>query len=280
MSPYGETNEKWSMKERLKTPVENEELNFVLEQVEKAEIIEEEEVVEDLGDVEPPWESQVIEPPSKKFEFDVEEGTQPPKHVMNEELEDMDSIIEEFLSTIESSLIGHEIEAKEEDTQTPIPLVSNEEEIKLEESYQEEDVEIEEACQEVEVVKKEHKGVKHTLSKPLETTLPKSPSNTIFKWVKFLFLSFTFPLEYGLLEMDGQLRALCGIKSKREMVSGWKYKPRFVMVERSKLNCKGWNQARLFRSRKLFGCLSENLDCLPPGWNNDDQLEDGCRNKI
>ncbi|KAL4397425.1 hypothetical protein AHAS_Ahas01G0190600 [Arachis hypogaea] len=33
-------------------------------------------------------------------------------------------------------------------------------------------------------------------------------------------------------------------------------------------------------SRKLFGCLNEISNCLPPGWNHDDQLEDGCRIKI
>ena len=89
----------------------------------------------------------------------------------------------------------------------------NEESVEKE-SHQEEEVEIEEACKEVEEFTEEHKGVELTrpLSKP-------SPSNTTFKWVKFLPLILTFPLEYGLLETDGQLRALCGIKSKRKMVS-------------------------------------------------------------
>ncbi|KAL4371475.1 hypothetical protein AHAS_Ahas06G0169500 [Arachis hypogaea] len=100
------------MKERLKTPVENEECDFVLEQLEEGVIVEEEEVVEDLGDVESPWEPQVIEPPSKKFEFDDEEGVQPPKHIMVEDFkkvdQEMDSIIDEFLTTIESSPIGLE----------------------------------------------------------------------------------------------------------------------------------------------------------------------------
>ena len=90
-----------------------EKLDFVLDQAEKAEIIEEEEVVEDLGDAGPPWESQVIEPPSKTFEFDVEEGVQPPRHVMVNDLEEADQ----------------EMETKEEEAQPPMPLVSNEEEI-------------------------------------------------------------------------------------------------------------------------------------------------------
>ena len=47
----------------------------------------------------------------------------------------MDSIMDEFLSTIESSPIGHGVEIIEECAQPPIPLVSNEKE-----SYQEENV--------------------------------------------------------------------------------------------------------------------------------------------
>jgi len=172
--------------------------------------------------------------------------------------QEMDSIIEKFPSTIESSPIGHEIEVMKEDTSPPIPLVSNKEESELEGSYQEEEVgqeasyiiednstpndigdlvedssngcevdvevdftqpqkfdliddeeELEEvdkqgevgrSCQEVELIKKEHKGM--TLAKPLEISLPKSPSsNTTFKWVKFISLSFTslqekYPFKY------------------------------------------------------------------------------------
>ena len=111
-------------------------------------------------------------------------------------------------------------------------LVSNEEEIELEESYQEEEVDIEEVCKEVEVVK-EHKGVELeiTLPKLLEIPPPKLPSSfTTFKWVKFISLSFLIPLEYALLERNGQLRALYGIKRKRKMVSGWSCQTRFNMV--------------------------------------------------
>ena len=156
-----------------------------------------------------------------------------------------------------------------------MPLVSNEEEIELEESYQEEEVEVEEACKEVEEFKEEHKGVE--LARPLPKPLP---SNTTFKWVKFLSLTLTFQLEYGLLETDGQLRALCGIKSKRKMVSGKSCQARFNMVACSKLKCKDWCRAKLNGSRRLFACLCENSDCLPPGGNNGDPKEDGCKSKV
>ena len=126
----------------------------------------------------------------------------------------------EFLSTIESSPMELDIEIKEEEAQPPMPLVNNEEEIELEESYQEEEVDIEEACKEVEVVKEEPKGMELeiTLPKLLDTSPPKpSPSIPSFKWVNLSSLSLISPLEYALLETDGQLRALCGYKSKREI---------------------------------------------------------------
>ena len=80
--------------------------------------------------------------------------------------------------------------------------------------------------------------------------------------------------------MDGQLRALSGFKSKREMVSGRSPHARFNMIACSKLKCKDWCRARLNGSRMLFGSFSENSDCLPPGWNTNDQQDDGCKSKI
>jgi len=168
----------------------------------------------------------------------------------------MDSIIDEFLSTIEPSPIRLDMEIKEEEAQPPMLLVNNEEEIKLEEGNQEEEVEIEEACKEVEVVKEELKRMELeiTLPKLLETSPPKpSPSIPSFKWVNLSSLSLISPLEYALLEMDRQLRALCGYKSKREMVSGKSCHVRFNMFACSKLKYKGWYNSQLNGSRKLFG---------------------------
>ncbi|XP_052118823.1 uncharacterized protein LOC107493748 [Arachis duranensis] len=251
MATCGESKEEQSMKETLETSVDNEEHGFVLEQVEEAIIVVEEEVVEDLGDAEPPWESQDIEPPSKTVAIDVEKGVQPPRHIIAKDFEEVDQ----------------EMEIQEEEAQPPMPLVSNEEEIELEESYQEEDVEIEEACKEVVVIREEHKGVE--LAILLKIPPPKLPSSfTTFKWVKFISLSFLIPLEYGLLEMDGQLRALCGIKSKRKMASGKNCPARFFMVGSSKFKRKGWCKAQLNGSRKLFGRLRQNSDrCKGKVWD-------------
>ncbi|RYR03818.1 hypothetical protein Ahy_B06g083180 [Arachis hypogaea] len=184
------STEGWSMKEILESQHEDKERGYVLQQVEEEDIVEEEKVVESLGKVE------------QDVDFKLETTSTP------------SDVVDDF----ESSPIGLDIEIKEEDAQSPMPLVSNEEEIKLEQSHQEDEVKIEEACKEVEVIKEEYKGVE--LARPLEIPLPKTPSNTTFKWVKFLSLSFTFSLEYGLIENDGQLRALCRVKSRRELCGG------------------------------------------------------------
>ncbi|KAL4300250.1 hypothetical protein AHAS_Ahas17G0182100 [Arachis hypogaea] len=73
------------MKQRLESQVENEEWTYVLEQVKEAKIIEEEEVVEDLGEVEQAASSTIEdnfpltndfvdfdEPSSIEIEVDVE----------------------------------------------------------------------------------------------------------------------------------------------------------------------------------------------------------------
>ncbi|XLT02792.1 hypothetical protein HN51_052143, partial [Arachis hypogaea] len=117
-----------------------------------------------------------------------------------------------------------------EKAQPPMPLVSHKKEFDLEESYQEE--EVEEARKEVKVVKEEPKGMELEITLPrlLETSSPKpSPSIPSFKWVNLSSLSLISSLEYALLETNGQLRALCGFKSKREMVNGWQHNPRLIM---------------------------------------------------
>ena len=83
-----------------------------------------------------------------------------------------------------------------------------------------------------------------------------------------------------MLETDDQLRRLCGIKRKRRMFSGWSYKSRLIKVEISRARCKGWTSDQLVGSKRRIWYFMENSDWLPPGWNNDDPLKDGCRNKI
>ena len=79
MATCEESKEEHNMKERL----DDEKYCLVLEQLEEATIDEDkEEVVEDLGDVKPPWEPRVEENPSKKIKIDVkEECALPPRHI-------------------------------------------------------------------------------------------------------------------------------------------------------------------------------------------------------
>jgi len=269
MTSCGESNEECGMKETLETPVESKEHDLVLEQVEEAEIIEEEELVEDLGDAEPPWESRIVETSIQKFVIDAEEDSaQPPRHVPYEELDGTDQEASFFddddqessspneklasamkLFEIEGSSSSEYEDVVEVDfSQPPTYDLSDEEEI---EDFDQDVVAVEEVYKEVELFTEKYKEVE--LEIPLETPLPRPlPPNTNFKWVKSLAFIFTFPLEFGLLETDGQLRALCGCKSKREMVSNRSWHPRFNMVPRSKWKCNDWCRARLNGFRKMF----------------------------
>jgi len=136
------------------------------------------------------------------------------------------------------------------------------------------------SCGEVEVLRKRRTGVEYALSRSIEASLPRLSSTPSFEWVKVISISFIVPLEYGLPEMDGQLTELCGMKRKRKMFRGWRCKSRLILVDTSKMRYKGWTSAQLEGSRRRVWHFIENSSCLPPGWTNDNQLEDGCRNKI
>ncbi|QHN76649.1 uncharacterized protein DS421_19g645740 [Arachis hypogaea] len=282
--------EEHNEKENLELQGEGEELRQGVQQ--------EEEVVEDLEDVECKEESQVEEPFFMEFENDVkEDSAQPPRHNVIEELEEVVQatsfpIYDDSASTCDpfeldgSFPIELGIDVEVDFSQTSIYNLSDGKEIEdngeeaceLEEAWRE--VEFEEPCQVVETPRRGWTGVEFALSRSLETPLPKLSSNPSFEWVKLLTLSFIIPLEFGLLETDGQLRALCGMKRKRRMFSGWHCKSRLIVVGSSNLRSKGWTSAQLDGSRRIIWCPSENSMCLPPKWNNDKQLEDGCENKI
>ncbi|QHN93848.1 uncharacterized protein DS421_17g596180 [Arachis hypogaea] len=253
MATCGELNEEHSMKERLETPAENEGSCFVLEQLEEALIVEDkEEVVEDLGDAELPWEHRVEENPSKMIEIDArEESAHLPRHIP---YEDLDGIEQELSShgnkeQASSPSSGESFELEEPSPGAFEKFVEN--------------------------------GVGYALSRSLEASLPRWPSTPSLEWVKFISISFIVPLEYGLLETDGQLRILCGMKRKRKMFRGWRCKSRLIMVDASNMRYKGWSSAQLDGSRRIVGHYIENSPHSPPGWtNNDDQPQDGCENKV
>ncbi|MED6183249.1 hypothetical protein PIB30_036235 [Stylosanthes scabra] len=89
------------------------------------------------------------------------------------------------------------------------------EEVEEENKYQEaEDVE-----QEMEYKDKEQKGVESVHFASSEATPPMLPSELHFKWVNPYDMSCLGPLQYGLIETDGQLKALCEVLGKKKMDS-------------------------------------------------------------
>ncbi|MED6139016.1 hypothetical protein PIB30_079897 [Stylosanthes scabra] len=82
-----------------------------------------------------------------------------------------------------------------------------------------EDQEVEDVDQEVEDKDKEPKGMENVHSASSKATPPKLPSEFHFEWVNPSDINFLGPQHYGLLETDGQLKALCGVLDKKKMDS-------------------------------------------------------------
>ncbi|MED6163023.1 hypothetical protein PIB30_076091 [Stylosanthes scabra] len=82
-----------------------------------------------------------------------------------------------------------------------------------------EDQEVEDVDQEVEKKDVEPKGIENVYSASSEATSPKLPSELHFEWVNPSDMNFLGPQHYGLLEMDGQLKALCVVLDKKKMDS-------------------------------------------------------------
>ena len=231
MATCGESNEEHSMKERLETPVGNEGSCFVMEQLEEALIVEDkEEVVEDLGDAELPWEHRVEENPSKMNKIDArEESAHLPRHIPYEDLDGIEQELSPLGDEDQASSLSGEESFKHEEP-SPVGFESVEEVNFSHPPYYdlskgkgldkivEQRIEIKRSCEEVEVPRNRRTRVGYALSRSLEASLPRLPSTPSFEWVKFISISFIIPLEYGLLETDGQLRELCGMKRKRKML--------------------------------------------------------------
>ncbi|KAL4344523.1 hypothetical protein AHAS_Ahas11G0186900 [Arachis hypogaea] len=215
----GELVEEHNEKENLELQGKEEELRQEVQQVEEVEALEGEEIVEDLRAVEQEASSiiednstpsdigDLVEASSIGCENDVEvDFTQPPKFDVIDDEEDLEGVNGEKLQSVRVDF-----------TQPPkFDLIDDEKE--LEEVAKQ--VEVEESYQKVEVIKEESKGVKLTLSKPLDTLLAKSPSNLQIEWVIISSFHFLGPYQYALLETDGQLRAICGLESRKELDVG------------------------------------------------------------
>ncbi|MED6137025.1 hypothetical protein PIB30_061181 [Stylosanthes scabra] len=89
------------------------------------------------------------------------------------------------------------------------------EEVEDENKYQE----AEDVDQEVEDKDKEQKGVESVQFASSEATPPNLPSELHFKWVNPYYMNCLGRQRYGLIETNGQLKALCGVLNKKKMES-------------------------------------------------------------
>ncbi|MED6128937.1 hypothetical protein PIB30_102891, partial [Stylosanthes scabra] len=64
------------------------------------------------------------------------------------------------------------------------------------------------------------------------------------------------PPHYGLLETDGQLKALCGLLDKKEMDSLELDESRFITCGKSEFKAYGGHLHKLYNNRAKVGALS------------------------
>ncbi|MED6185723.1 hypothetical protein PIB30_059749 [Stylosanthes scabra] len=119
-----------------------------------------------------------------------------------------------------------------------------------------EEQEVEDVDQEVENEDKEPKGMEiiHSISSRADPS--KLPSKLHFKWANPSDMNFLGPQHYDLLEMDGQLKALCGVMDKKEMDSLGLDKSMFITWGKSKLKIYSGDLQKLNNSRAKDGALS------------------------
>ncbi|MED6110629.1 hypothetical protein PIB30_044762 [Stylosanthes scabra] len=135
-----------------------------------------------------------------------------------------------------------------------------------------ENVEVENVDQEVEDKDKESKGMEIVYSASSEVTSSKLPSKLQFEWVNFSNLNFIGPQHYALLEMDDQLRALCGVLDKKEMESLELDESRFITCGKSESKAYSGHLIKLHNNRVKDGALSLRKSLGP--WQSQEKLVD------
>ncbi|MED6139179.1 hypothetical protein PIB30_081483 [Stylosanthes scabra] len=107
-----------------------------------------------------------------------------------------------------------------------------------------------------------------------EATLSKLPSELQFEWVNFSNLNSISPQHYGLLETDGQLKALCGVMDKKEMDSLGLDESRFITCEKPKICSRHF--LKLYNNRGKVGAFSLRKHLEPCQFQ--EKLEDSQNN--
>ncbi|MED6126212.1 hypothetical protein PIB30_076165 [Stylosanthes scabra] len=117
------------------------------------------------------------------------------------------------------------------------------------------EVEEENVDQEVTDEDKESKGMQIIQSSSSETP-PESPSELHFEWVNPSAMNFLGPQYYGLLETDGQLKALCGVLDKKKMDSLGLDKSRFITCGEAEFKAYSGHLHKLYNNRTKVRTLN------------------------
>ncbi|MED6226723.1 hypothetical protein PIB30_106503, partial [Stylosanthes scabra] len=130
---------------------------------------------------------------------------------------------------------------------------------------------------------KEPRGMEIVHFASSEATPPESPSKLHFEWVNLSNLNFIGPQHYGLLEMDGQLKALCGVLDKKEVDFRWLNDSRCIMDGVLKLEAQNGERPHKFSSYVTDakrGNLRKHLESWPFQEKRDDQRGVGWTNRV
>ncbi|MED6137306.1 hypothetical protein PIB30_063827 [Stylosanthes scabra] len=160
-----------------------------------------------------------------------------------------------------------------------------------------EEVEEENVDQEVTDEDKESKGMQIIESASAEATPPESPSKLHFEWVNPSAMNFLGPQHYGLLETDGQLRALCGVLDKKESefkaysghlhklhnnrtkvgalnlrkhLGPWQSQEKLVDSHSNGWTNEIWDLGKSYKNQHFWGiitCIGDFRDLLNMNWN-------------
>ncbi|MED6207077.1 hypothetical protein PIB30_032529 [Stylosanthes scabra] len=109
-----------------------------------------------------------------------------------------------------------------------------------------------------------------------EATPPESPSKLHFEWVNLSDMNLLGPQHYALLEMDDQLRVLCGVLDKKEIDSLGMDESRFITCGESELKAYNEHLHKLRNNKAKVGALNLRKHLGP--WQSQEKLVDSHSN--
>ncbi|MED6210251.1 hypothetical protein PIB30_062435 [Stylosanthes scabra] len=139
-----------------------------------------------------------------------------------------------------------------------------------------EEVEVENEEEEAEYGDKAPKGMEIIHLASSGATPLYLPSKLHFEWVNLSNMHFLRPQHYGLLETDGQLRALCGVLDKKKMDSLGMDKSRLITCGESEFKAYSGRLHKLHNNRTKIGALNLRKHLGP--WKSQEKLVDSQSN--